>query len=446
MIDHFYLDVQGWFGDVGAEFYKRVVDFVPDGGLIVEVGVWKGRSTAFLGVELLKSKPGACLMCVDTFEGSNEVAHLRDEDCQSGNLRKVFSGVEERLRCAGLDVSVCAMSSLLAARQLSGVAHAVILDASHEYDDVVQDIRAWWAKLAPGGMLCGDDFMDSSVAAAVYDVIGKPDGVHAGRYWWVLKGPGRELRESRPSRVLLATPTHDCKVWVETADSIMSEMQLMLRYGVASSWYHYDGDSLVTRCRNVCAAWFMAHQEYTHLWWIDGDVSFPAGSGLSLLSVDKGLVCAPYPKKRLPITYVTAVSDHSDIPVVDGLLEVHHAGTGCMMIKREVFQSMRDKVPHLYGEGLSFADGGIPEGKLQRFLDEYRGYFLTELEDRGGKKNELSEDYAFCKRWRELGGKVYLHPGVDVNHFGAYTYSGRFMDGLSAANPATLGVSDVSKV
>ena len=35
------------------------------------------------------------------------------------------------------------------------------LDAMHDYEDVVNDLNAWWPKLRPGGLMSGDDYGDS---------------------------------------------------------------------------------------------------------------------------------------------------------------------------------------------------------------------------------------------------------------------------------------------
>jgi SAM-dependent methyltransferase len=38
----------------------------------------------------------------------------------------------------------------------------VYVDADHKYEPVLADIRAWYAKVKPGGILCGDDYIDGS--------------------------------------------------------------------------------------------------------------------------------------------------------------------------------------------------------------------------------------------------------------------------------------------
>ncbi len=38
----------------------------------------------------------------------------------------------------------------------------------------------------------------------------------------------------------------------------------------------------------------------------------------------------------------------------------------------------------------------------------------------------LSEDYAFCRRWRDLGGRIYVDTQSKLTHHGSYTYRGDF--------------------
>jgi hypothetical protein len=45
--------------------------------------------------------------------------------------------------------------------------------------------------------------------------------------------------------------------------------------------------------------------------------------------------------------------------------------------------------------------------------------------DNGQRK---SEDYIFCKRWRDIGGKVYLDPSLTLDHTGKKTYSGSILN------------------
>jgi hypothetical protein len=43
--------------------------------------------------------------------------------------------------------------------------------------------------------------------------------------------------------------------------------------------------------------------------------------------------------------------------------------------------------------------------------------------------NELvSEDISFCEKWRELGGKLYLDPSINLAHVGTKRWTGNFSE------------------
>jgi SAM-dependent methyltransferase len=160
--DHYYESIQGWFNFRGV--YENAVREAKSGAQFVEVGCWKGRSTAFLGVEILKSGKKITLHCVDHFLGSDEEVHQSDPEV--GALLRVFEKNTTPLK--GLDLEVHVMESVDAADQFKdGSVDFVWLDAGHDYESVKRDIEAWLPKVKPGGMIGGDDFPMQGVAKAV---------------------------------------------------------------------------------------------------------------------------------------------------------------------------------------------------------------------------------------------------------------------------------------
>ena len=47
----------------------------------------------------------------------------------------------------------------------------------------------------------------------------------------------------------------------------------------------------------------------------------------------------------------------------------------------------------------------------------------------------LSEDYAFCQRWRDLGGKVFLDASIAMAHIGTKAFEGRLGDWIDKKKP-----------
>lgn len=64
---HYYKNIQGWFG--ARELYRAVVGEFESGSRFVEIGAWKGQSTAFMAVEIINSGKQIEFNVVDTWQG-----------------------------------------------------------------------------------------------------------------------------------------------------------------------------------------------------------------------------------------------------------------------------------------------------------------------------------------------------------------------------------------
>jgi hypothetical protein len=47
-------------------------------------------------------------------------------------------------------------------------------------------------------------------------------------------------------------------------------------------------------------------------------------------------------------------------------------------------------------------------------------------------KHKMGEDYAFCKRWTDMGGKVWIDPEIKMGHVGYKTFNGHIGDWLKS--------------
>lgn len=177
--DHYYQTIQGWFNFTGP--YREMVANAVDGAHFVEVGCWKGRSAAFLGVEILKSGKNITLHCVDHFLGSDEEAHQLDGELP--NLYKLFLKNMKPCVDAGMKLEIHELDSAGAAAQFKDASiDFVWLDAGHDYPSVKADLEAWMPKVKPGGYLGGDDWPMKGVGDAVTEVVGSVD-IHHENGW-----------------------------------------------------------------------------------------------------------------------------------------------------------------------------------------------------------------------------------------------------------------------
>jgi len=204
-------------------------------------------------------------------------------------------------------------------------------------------------------------------------------------------------------------------------------------------------ESLITRARNRLVAKFLQDETLTHLFCIDADVGFSTEAALRLLLVDRDVVAGVYPLKRydwpeagLPAAMTREQFEHKYTPypvnAIDGRLrtdpegfgEVAEATTGFMCIKREVFRRLIDAYPELEY---------VPEDYVadRRFHWLFFDCMKDQLSGR-----YLSEDYAFCKRWRDIGGQVWVDINSALSHQGQHVYRGDLVAHLRAKYPSPI--------
>lgn len=158
-------DVEGWMTDGQARLLWDGARAVPDGGRIVEIGSFRGRSTVVLG---RAAAPGVELVAIDPHAGNDrgpqEIEGFVDEAAQD---HEVFNA---NLEAAGVRDRVTHV------RAFSDAAHAQVtdpidllyIDGAHRYGPARADIRDWGARVAEGGtLLIHDSFSSIGVTLAI---------------------------------------------------------------------------------------------------------------------------------------------------------------------------------------------------------------------------------------------------------------------------------------
>jgi len=170
-------------------------------------------------------------------------------------------------------------------------------------------------------------------------------------------------------------------------------------------------ESLVTRARNNLMAKMMTNTAATHFMFIDADIRFQPEAIFMMLASDKDVIGGLYPKKALPIQYVINVKPGTMIQ--NDIFPVDTMGTGFMMFKRHVYEKLCAAHP----ECKYVDDVGL--GK--QYEPTMFSIFDTEIDEKG---HYLSEDWTFCRRWAKIGGEIYAHAKVLLNHSGHYEFAG----------------------
>ena len=253
------------------------------------------------------------------------------------------------------------------------------------------------------------------------------------------------VEEIRKNKFFIATPCSGGQLNEPYFRSVIKMMTFFNGHQIPLAFGTIANESLVTRARNVLVAYFLA-SDYTHLMFIDADIEFQTEDLLKLYAHKKDVVVGAYPKKGVAWDKIRAnltdpankdknLSDRdmasfgSDyainfkfvnkeaktIAVENGLIKLHDAGTGFMMISREAVLKMVKAYPELkYNNDVNIANAELK--------DHFYALFDTMIDP--VDRRYLSEDYTFCRRWQEIGGEVWLDPSISLNHYGHFCFQG----------------------
>jgi|TARA_Y100000114_G_scaffold140701_1_gene145847 hypothetical protein len=254
-----------------------------------------------------------------------------------------------------------------------------------------------------------------------------------------------ETHELKPKKfsIFVATPVHS-EVSIHYFQACLEFQKHCISNNIQAS-FQVMKSSLITQGRNLCVSSFM-QSNHTHLLFVDSDIEFQTQSIFKMISSDKQVISVPYPLKQLfwdkaweriskgniknakdlkfkgLYSYPMKVEDDKNIKIKDGVIEVTHSPTGCMLIKREVIEKMIKAYPEK-----EIVQKSVINGELIKVPYLYN-LFDTEFDPK--TKNYLGEDFAFCKRWKEIGGKCYALITDRITHAGEHQYRGCFADEL----------------
>lgn len=261
---------------------------------------------------------------------------------------------------------------------------------------------------------------------------------------WI-KQPEIQASSSEQPIIFVATPVHsDCSI--HYAQSLLQLQQECFKRKVMISFCLLKS-SLVTQGRNLCVSnMFNEKVKYTHFFFVDSDIEFDPGTLFKLIEADKDIIAAPYPMKtidwekirrrqdrhnltdpgilsRAGFMWPVKLENKDKIEVDKGIAEVTHVPTGCTLFKRQVFETMMKSFPNLKISQPTIINGKEVEREyFYNFFDTYH---------EPDTKRYYGEDFGFCKRWAEIGGKCHVLVDQFITHIGEYRYTGKMDEDLS---------------
>lgn len=219
--------------------------------------------------------------------------------------------------------------------------------------------------------------------------------------------------------VMICTPIARNPVWEYTA-SLASTLLFLQQQGIRVTFEFVVGNSVVHKARNELVAHFLK-SDFTDLLFIDDDMQWAPESILRLLGSRQPLIGGAgrmrvnKPNSDPAVWCWRPLKDEAGQLIQDemGAIEVRGFGAAFMLINRGVFAEMVQAHPEWKRPGM--ADWP------QDVRNHYFEFFPANERDEFG---ELSEDYGFCHRWRQMGGQVWVDPTIRLGHVGAFNYAG----------------------
>lgn len=214
-------------------------------------------------------------------------------------------------------------------------------------------------------------------------------------------------------KLFIAIPTYDGRVHIKTAYNLAQLMPMVHAHGIGINLSHMSGCSLITMARNALVNEFLK-TDCTELLFIDSDVVVGPDDILRLMaqSTDKDITAGLYPRRATDkFFFLDIPRDEKGDMIFDGsMLKVNRVGTGFMLIKRHVFEKLRD----LHPEWEYVAKG---EEKAHAFFD------LAVMEGR-----YVGEDYLFCDRARKAGFECWVDVEISLPHVGQEEFTRDFLE------------------
>ncbi len=248
-------------------------------------------------------------------------------------------------------------------------------------------------------------------------------------------------------RLMVATPIYDGAQGTYVRSALALALAAQAR-GVAVRFEFILYQPSISRARNMLSAMFLA-SDCTHLLFVDADIDFAAEDVFAMVgamagraecavlggvcprrminwrhvarAVDAGLGQGnPAELARFAGEFAFRFLDENQRFALTDLVELAQLGTGMMLVRRDALEAMRAHYPDI-----AFRPDPA-EQRAHGLGDEVHAFFHPMIDP--DTRALLSDDYAFCRRVRDAGFRIWLAPWVRTTHSGPMVFQGSLHD------------------
>ncbi len=215
--------------------------------------------------------------------------------------------------------------------------------------------------------------------------------------------------------VLIAIPTHDGCIHRAAVGGIYSSVA---KLGSEKVGLVVRQMSFLPRLRDLLTIDFLQSQA-KYMLCLDADIGWTVKHLEKLLAFSKELVAdrefvaGAYARKNLGDP--RPICAFNEDVMQNGLRGAHFVGAGFMLLPRAGLLRMVEHYKDLAYPGDAVdAKNGVAFGLWSPFCS---------VRDADGIPRYLGEDYSFCERWRQMGGKIWVDESIGLGHFGEGMYT-----------------------
>lgn len=167
---------EGWFFEEDIKAYRMLIEKVPENGIMIELGVWKGRSLCSIA-DIIKRK-NIKVYAIDTFNGTENEGDAHKE-AKEVDLQQIF---KDNLEKFGISPIIYSMTTNEASKQIPITTKfdLIFIDADHSFEAITQDLNNWIPKCK--GIIAGHDYERDTISKVVNSTFSSIKS--KGLVWW----------------------------------------------------------------------------------------------------------------------------------------------------------------------------------------------------------------------------------------------------------------------
>lgn len=212
----------------------------------------------------------------------------------------------------------------------------------------------------------------------------------------------------------ILTPCYEGKLAIEYVNSLLETILHGQKLGISFSISFLPGESLIQKARNELLKMSNDIQDLESVLFIDADMFWDPLDAIRLLNHKEDIV-GGVARRRDPFneSFNVRFLDGEIRMTEAGLISVGSIGTGFLKMSKKA-------ISDLIENSQTYSHNNVKE-------DQIASVFELQIID-----GELySEDYVMCKKWQDLGNKVYVDPAVDIGHIAKLNIKGDFLNYLT---------------